>query len=129
MNSKTIEGLVGVTTNMNMLEVPMRIYRQAERRGDLGAMERAGKYITEFSGRKDEYREEVEEGMELEKIEKREEEKEKQSQQTNTEDAASLCISEEGKEAWLQAAESASGEEVTDNENRGTYTECAGAEE
>lgn len=129
MNSKTIEGLVGVTTNMNMLEVPMRIYRQAERRGDLGAMERAGEYITEFAGRKDEYKEEVKEGMELERKERLEEEKEKQKEQRNPEDAASLCISEEGKEAWLQAAELASGEEVTDNENRGINTECAGAEE
>lgn len=116
MHSKTMEGLVGAKTNMNMLEVPMRIYRQAERRGDLGAMERAGEYITDFAGRKDDYRKDIEEGMELERKE-REKEEEKQKEQGNSSDAASLEISEEGKEAWMRAAESASGEEEVEHEN------------
>lgn len=117
MHSKTMEGLVGAKTNMNMLEVPMRIYRQAERRGDLGAMERAGEYITEFAGRKDDYRKDIEEGMELERKERGKEEEEKQKEQGHSSDAASLEISEEGKEAWMRAAESAGGEEEMEHED------------
>ena len=41
MNAKTMEGLAGAGTNMNLLNTPMRVYKEAERRGDLSMMERA----------------------------------------------------------------------------------------
>ena len=31
MNTKTMEGIVGAKTNMNMLNTPMRVYREARR--------------------------------------------------------------------------------------------------
>ena len=34
MHIKTMEGLVGARTNMNLVNTPMRVYRDAERRGD-----------------------------------------------------------------------------------------------
>lgn len=128
MHIKTMEGLVGAGTNFHMLEVPMRIYRQAERQGDLATMERAGEYVTEFAGRKDAYREEAEEGMELERLEKKKEKKEQEERvqkeekaRRDPEEAASLEISPEGKAAWQQAA-GYDGKEETENENRRNIT-------
>lgn len=127
MHIQTMEGLLGAKTNMNMLEGPIRIYREAERRGDLGAMERAGNYITEFAGRKDDYRKEIEKGMEQEREDSRKEKKKEQQEGQRTSDqAASLAISQEGREVWMQAADATSGEEEIENENCGSDAQCAG---
>ena len=50
MQIKTMEGLVGASFNMNLVDVPMRVYKDACRRGDLATMERSMGYVTEFSG-------------------------------------------------------------------------------
>lgn len=63
MNTQTMEGLVGARTNMNSLSVPMRVYKEAERRGDTSAMERAMGYAGEFSQKADAYYDKAEEGM------------------------------------------------------------------
>lgn len=109
MHLKTMEGLIGARTNMNMLAVPMNIYRQAERRGDLGAMERAGQYITDFAEKKDTYCKEADEGMELEKEQMKAQENEKKDDEG--EEAASVEISKEGMEALMRSAEPADGKE------------------
>lgn len=75
MNLKTIEGLLGAGTNIRMAEAPMRIYRAAEKRGDIATMDRAMGYVTEFKGRAENYKEEADRGMEEEKEELREREK------------------------------------------------------
>ncbi|MCM1244917.1 MAG: hypothetical protein NC293_04635 [Roseburia sp.] len=75
MNLKTMEGLLGAGTNIKMTEVPMRVYREAERRGDISTMNRAMGYVTEFTGRAVDYKEETERGMEEEKEELREQER------------------------------------------------------
>lgn len=41
MHTKTIEGLVGASTNVNLLNTPMRVFKEARRRGDTATMERA----------------------------------------------------------------------------------------
>ncbi len=75
MNLKTMEGLLGAGTNIKMTEVPMRVYREAERRGDIATMNRSMGYVTEFTGRAEDYKEEADRGMEEEKEELRDREK------------------------------------------------------
>ena len=56
MNTKTMEGLVGARTNMNLLNTPMRVYKEARRKGDTGTMERAVGYANDFSDKAEEYK-------------------------------------------------------------------------
>ncbi len=63
MHVKTMEGLVGAGTNMNLLNTPMRVYKEARRRGDTAMMERAMGYVSEFAGKAEEYKAETDEGM------------------------------------------------------------------
>ena len=116
MNTKTMEGLVGAKTNMNLLNTPMRVYKEARRRGDTATMERAMGYVGEFSDKAEDYKAEADKGMEEdarearekaklqreEAIQKRREEREKLEERieenrnadTNTD---TVEISEEGK--------------------------------
>ncbi|MCM1499794.1 MAG: hypothetical protein NC124_15130 [Clostridium sp.] len=64
MNVKVMEGLVGARTNMNLLDTPMRIYKEARQKDDTAAMERAMGYAGEFADKAQEYQAEVERGME-----------------------------------------------------------------
>jgi len=63
MNAKTMEGLVGARVNMNLMDTPMRVYKEARRKGDMAAMERAMGYVGDFSARAQEYKAEADEGM------------------------------------------------------------------
>ena len=72
MNTPTMDGLVGANTNMNLLNTPMRVYKEARRRGDTGAMERAMGYAGECAERAEEYKAEAEKGMEEDAREARE---------------------------------------------------------
>ncbi len=63
MNTKTTEGLVGAGTNMNLLNTPMRVYREAERRGDTAVMERAMGYAEEFGNKAEAYKAKAQEGL------------------------------------------------------------------
>lgn len=47
MNTKTMEGLVGARTNMNLMNTPMRVFKEARRKGDTATMERAMGYADE----------------------------------------------------------------------------------
>lgn len=116
MNSKTMEGLVGARTNANLMNTPMRVYKEARRKGDTATMERTIGYVGEFSDKADEYKAEADKGMEEdakearekaklqreEAVRKRREEREKLEERieenrnadTNTD---TVEISEEGK--------------------------------
>lgn len=116
MHTKTMEGLIGARTNMNLMNTPMRVYREARRKGDSGTMERAMGYVNECSDRAEEYKAEADKGMkedvketrekakvqQEEAIQKRREEREKLEEwieengnvDTNTD---TVEISEEGK--------------------------------
>ena len=72
MNSKTMEGLVGTRTNANLMNTPMRVYKEARRKGDTATMERAMGYVGEFSDKADEYKAEADKGMEEDAREARE---------------------------------------------------------
>lgn len=63
MNTKTMEGLIGARTNMNLVNTPMRVYKEARRKGDTETMERAMGYANEFSDKAEEYKVEADEGM------------------------------------------------------------------
>lgn len=124
MQAKTMEGLAGASMNMKMVNVPIRVYKEAERRGDLATMERAMGYASEFTTRAVGYKEKAEEGtkedaelakekekLEREKgIEKRREEREefeeRLEEQQNTK-IDTVEVSEEGKELLEANAESA----------------------
>lgn len=63
MHTKTMEGLIGARTNMNLMNTPMRVYKEARRKGDSETMERAMGYANECSDRAEEYKAEADEGM------------------------------------------------------------------
>ena len=75
MHVKTMAGLTGARTNMELARVPMRVYKEARRRGDLSAMERAMGYAGEYSKKAESYRKETMEGMKEDAKEAREKEK------------------------------------------------------
>ena len=45
MNTKTMEGLVGARTNIELLNTPFRVFKEARRKGDTETMKRAMGYV------------------------------------------------------------------------------------
>ena len=116
MNGKTMEGLVGARTNMNLLNTPFRVFKEARRKGDTETMKRAMGYVNEFSDKTDEYKAKADKGMkeeaeearekaklECEKmIQKRKEEREELEKRTEesrdkNKETDTVYVSEEGK--------------------------------
>lgn len=75
MNVKTMEGLVGARTNLNLMNTPFRVFKDARRKGDMETMERAMGYVNEFSDKADEYQAKADKGMEEDAKEAREKER------------------------------------------------------
>ena len=116
MHTKTMEGLVGARTNMNLMNTPMRVFKEARRKGDTETMERAMGYVGDFSDKAEEYKAEADKGMEEdakearkkaelqreEAVQKRREEREKleakieENRNADT-NADTVEISEDGK--------------------------------
>ena len=116
MHTKTLEGLIGARTNMNLMNTPMRVFKEARRKGDTETMERAMGYVGDFSDKAEEYKAEADKGMEEdakearkkaelqreEAVQKRREEREKleakieENRNADT-NADTVEISEEGK--------------------------------
>lgn len=63
MHTKTMEGLIGAGTNINHVNTPLRVYKEAERRGDTGTMERAMGYVSDFSKKAGQYQEKADDGL------------------------------------------------------------------
>lgn len=112
MNAKTMEGLAGARTNMNLLNTPMRVFKDARRRGDMATMERAMGYVGEFADKAKEYQTKAEKGMEedakearekanveqekvIEKLQEEREEIEERIEESK--EADTIEVSEEGK--------------------------------
>lgn len=72
MNTKTMDGLIGARMNMEMVNVPMRVFKEARLKGDTATMERAMGYVGEFSEKAWEYEAKADEGMKEEAKEERE---------------------------------------------------------
>lgn len=62
MNTKTMEGLVGARANVDLINTPFKVFKEARRKGDTATMERAMGYVDELSSRAEEYRSEADEG-------------------------------------------------------------------
>ncbi|MCH5270002.1 MAG: hypothetical protein J1E83_04570 [Lachnospiraceae bacterium] len=114
MHAKTMEGLIGARTNMELLGTPFRVYKEARLKGDTAKMEQAMGYMSDFHETAYEYKEEADEGMKedaeetrkieeeqrKEAIQKRREEREKLEERTTENrnaDTDTVEISEEGK--------------------------------
>lgn len=69
MQAKTMEGLIGAGMNMKMMDVPIRVYKEARRKDDFATMERAMGYAGDFAQKADDYKTLADEGMKEEKIE------------------------------------------------------------
>lgn len=63
MNTKTMEGLIGARVNMELMNTPMRVYKEARLKGDTETMERSMGYVNEFSDKAGEYKTEADKGM------------------------------------------------------------------
>lgn len=99
MKAGTMEGLIGASRNIKVANTPLRVYKDAERRGDLKVMERALKYTGEFMEEAYECKERAEEALKKEIKEEKEEAKarlEKMAEK-NERQKELLEISEEGK--------------------------------
>ncbi len=127
MHTKTMEGLIGARTNMNLLNTPFRVFKEARRKGDTAKMEQAMGYMNDFHEDAYEYKEKADEGMKKdaeetrkiaeeqreEAIQKRREEREKLEERieknrnadTNTD---TVEISEEGKVLLKDSVDSGS---------------------
>lgn len=110
MHTKTMEGLVGASMNMKMLNTPFRVYKEAERRGDTAVMERAMGYVGEFADKAEDYQKKAEEGMKEDAEESREKAK---TEQENT-----IRKRKEEREEWeKRIEESQNGDTVSISES------------
>lgn len=80
MRAASMERLIGAYANMKLSETPMRVYREAERRGDTEGMERAMGYVTEFQEKAQEYADKIPEELAKELREERREQELRQNQ-------------------------------------------------
>ncbi len=137
-----MEGLIGASVNMKLSETPMRIYREAERRGDTAMMERAMGYVSDFQEEAQKYSDKAQEELakelkeerreqELKRdqaIEKRREEakeykeKLKESNKSDIQKADSVEISEEGKMVLENNAKTKEPTAVVENTDVKVYT-------
>lgn len=75
MKAGSMEGLIGASVNLKLTSTPMRVYKEAERRGDTGTMERAMGYVTDFQEKAQKYSDKAQEELAKElKEERREQE-------------------------------------------------------
>lgn len=131
MKAGSMEALIGANQNMKLASTPLRVYKEAERRGDTATMERAMNYVQEFEQKAADYSQKAQEETAKEiKEERREQEikrqkaiekrredanafeeklQEKAASDTNTID--SVEISEDGKTNLEQ--QNHSGEPIT----------------
>ena len=63
MHAKTMEGLVGARTNMERLNNPFRVYKEARLKGDTAKMEQAMDYMGDCTEAAYDYKEKADEGM------------------------------------------------------------------
>ncbi len=119
MNTTTVEGLVGAGTNMNMVSIPMGVYKEARNKGDTATMERALGYASTLTAQAKEYQAKAEEGMkeDAKDVKKAEEAMRQEMVEKRKEDQKELEERiEEGKENRTDVLEiSGDGEAFTQN--------------
>ncbi len=141
MKAGSMEGLIGASINMKLSRTPMRVYKEAERRGDTEVMERAMGYVSDFQEKahecgdraqeelakelKEERREqEIRREQALERREEAKEYAEKIQEQDNpdTPKADSVEISAEGKAASQDNGQTKKPAETAGNTDVKMYT-------
>lgn len=75
MNIKLMEGLIGAKMNVNQIDTPFKVFKEARHKGDTAAMERAMGYVNDCTARAEEYSAEADKGLEEDAREAREKEK------------------------------------------------------
>lgn len=142
MKAGSMEGLIGAGLNMKLSRTPMRVYKEAELKGDTETMERAMGYVTDYEKKAHECSDKAQEELakelkeerkeqELKReqaIEKRKEEakeyKEKlqESNKSDIQKADSVEISEEGKVVLKNNAQIIEPTAVVENTDVKVYT-------
>ena len=105
-----MEGLAGASMSMKLMNTPIRVYKEAERRGDTAVMERAMGYASDFADKAEDYQKTTEKGMKEARekakaeqenaIQKRREQREelkKRIEENRKGDTDAISISESGK--------------------------------
>lgn len=142
MKAGSMEGLIGASLNMKLSRTPMRVYKEAELKGDTETMERAMGYVTDFQEKahecSDKAQEELAKEMKEERkeqelkreqaIEKRKEEtkeyKEKlqESNKSDIKKSDSVEISEDGKVALKNNVQTEEFTPILENTDVKMYT-------
>lgn len=117
MNVKTVEGLIGANTNVDLINTPLRVFQDAERKGDTAAMDRAMGYVNECQDKVKEYKAKADEGMK---------EDAKEAKTENNKDTDMVEISEDSKAAAKQEGDSEPVE--PDSKDSATAADAAAAE-
>lgn len=63
MHTKTMEGLIGARTNMELLNTPFRVFKEARLKGDTAKMEQAMGYVNDFEKEAYKCKDVADEGM------------------------------------------------------------------
>lgn len=63
MRAKTMEGLIGARTNMELMNTPFRVFKEARRKGDVAKMKQAMDYMNECQEDANEYKAIADDGM------------------------------------------------------------------
>lgn len=63
MRAKTMEGLIGARTNMELMNTPFRVFKEARRKGDVVKMKQAMGYMNECQEDANEYKAIADDGM------------------------------------------------------------------
>lgn len=63
MRAKTMEGLIGARTNMELMNTPFRVFKEARRKGDVAKMKQAMGYMNECQEDANEYKAIADDGM------------------------------------------------------------------
>ncbi len=80
MNIKTMEGLAGANTSIQLISTPMSVAKEAERKGDTEKLKRALSYASEMADQAEQYSEKTDEGMKLEAKEAKKQEELRQEE-------------------------------------------------
>ena len=80
MNAKTMEGLAGASASMSLISTPMKVAKEAERKGDTDKMQRALGYAAGMKDQAEEYGKKAEKGMKADAEEAKKQEKLRQEE-------------------------------------------------
>ena len=90
MKAGSMEGLIGASMNMELSRTPMRVFKEAERRGDTETMKRAMGYVTDYQEKAKECSDRAQEELPKELKEERKEQAIRREQALERKDRKSV---------------------------------------